>query len=108
VTIKLGHERHAEHTLLVAETQLKLGLLSLPHLNEAAVNKIVVPGTDTVKARIKFSRKMAFGSGVIAQLALIAAFIFLASFIQANISLMLAASPHELAAPAAATSHSSK
>lgn len=99
--IQVGQLRDAEHTLQHADARLKLGLLSQPNLID--VSKLPpIPMLEGVRAKLKNTTRVVFVSGAIAQIALMLAFIFLASFIQSNISLMLAA-PHEQPPPAASS-----
>lgn len=100
--IQVGQLRDAEHTLQHADARLKLELLSQPNLID--VSKLPpIPGMEAVRAKLKTTTRVALVSGLIAQTALMVAFIFLASFIQSNISLMLAAPQDQ--PPPAATSH---
>jgi hypothetical protein len=95
--IRLGHLRDAASTMGRADTLLKLGILKMPHVTDVdAVGKIPpLLGATNVGSQVKSFTRIATIFGPIAQWTLAAAFIFLVLFIQANISLMLAAAPHK-------------
>jgi hypothetical protein len=91
--IRLGSVRDAELTMTRADSLLRLGLLKIPHVTDVSTIPPLL-GATSVKAQIKSFKRFAIFFGTVAQWALVAAFVFLVLFIQTNISLMLAAAPH--------------
>ncbi len=91
VAIRLGQHLDQQHALTMVDIQLKLRLLSLPHVSDVSKVTAVPSLLDAVSLdkKIKYRSNLARFLGSVAQGALLLAFLFLVLFIQANILIML-------------------
>lgn len=86
--IQLGNYQDAEQTFRMADTRLRLKLLSYPHIHDVSTIP-TFPVTEDLNKKANSMRKLARILGGIVHLAFVSAFICLSLFIQSNIILML-------------------
>ena len=88
VSIRLQHQVSLANSLQIADVQIKLKLLSLPHIADVSnIPPLLTEGTS--KAKTKHLQRAVSVLGIASQIALFMAFLFLTLFIQTNIEVML-------------------